>query len=85
MGIINTAKTNVRRLIDCKGNFNGTRSDLFTHYEGLAKRYIILNNVKEDLTIKKNILEKENVRCGNRCKFLVLTTFLIHYNEKQNR
>ena len=47
----------------------GTRSELFKQYEGLCKRIIFLNNAKEDLSIKKNILEKERARCSNRSKF----------------
>lgn len=44
----------------------GTRNELFTQYEGLCKRIVYLSNAKEDLAIKKTVLEKERIRCQNR-------------------
>lgn len=66
---IETAKTNLRKTIDCKHN-QGIRSDIFDAYEGLYRRKVILNNVMTDLQTKKTILEKEQQRCLSRCKCL---------------
>ena len=57
----------------------GTRNELFTQYEGLCKRIIYLNNAKEDLTIKKEILERERARCENRSKFHSLVPPLLSF------
>ena len=61
----------------------GTRNELFTQYEGLCKRIIYLNNAKEDLTIKKEILERERARCENRSKFHSLVPPLISFESFQ--
>ncbi|XP_066919223.1 SCO-spondin-like [Clytia hemisphaerica] len=63
-----SSKNLIRKMIDCKANVWGRRDELFDHYEGICKRKIIVRQVYEDLKIKKNILEKEKMRCANRSK-----------------
>ena len=64
---IETSQTNLRKVIDCVHN-RDVRSDIFDHYMALCERKVILTNVKNDLSIKKTILEKENQRCRDRSK-----------------
>ena len=66
---IESSKLNLQKVIDCVHN-RGVRSDIFDHYMALCERKVILTNVKTDLMIKKNILEKENQRCRSRSKSL---------------
>ena len=66
---IETAKTNVRKVLDCHDN-RGFRNALFGHYEALCGRRVIISNVHEDLKIKKNVLLKEKDRCADRSKSL---------------
>ena len=73
---IETAKTNLRKTIDCKHN-QGIRSDVFAVYEGLYRRKVILNNVMTDLQTKKMILEKEQHRCQARCKCVIKKVCLL--------
>jgi len=65
---IKTAQHNIRLALDCLVNTN-MRESLFTKYEELAKRKVVLTNVLTDLEIKKNILMKELDRCQQRSKF----------------
>uniref|UniRef100_A0A7M5X729 Cadherin domain-containing protein n=2 Tax=Clytia hemisphaerica TaxID=252671 RepID=A0A7M5X729_9CNID len=62
---IESSKLNLQKVIDCVHN-RGVRSDIFDHYMSLCERKVILTNVKNDLVIKKTILEKENQRCRSR-------------------
>jgi len=66
-GIIDTSKTNLRKVIDCHANRN-SRVDLFNQYEKLCERKVIIQNVMSDMLIKKSILKKEIDRCGKRSK-----------------
>ena len=74
--IISNAKTNLRKLIDCKRNLNFTRIELFTHYEAISKRKIILENNEMDLKIKKNVFEAEQKRCEDRCTYFLSFVFV---------
>uniref|UniRef100_A0A7M5XJA2 G8 domain-containing protein n=2 Tax=Clytia hemisphaerica TaxID=252671 RepID=A0A7M5XJA2_9CNID len=62
---INLARNSLQKVIDCKAN-SGYRDDLFDHYEGLCKRKVFIQQVYDDLMIKKTILQKEKMRCFNR-------------------
>uniref|UniRef100_A0A7M5XEW6 Peptidase M12B domain-containing protein n=2 Tax=Clytia hemisphaerica TaxID=252671 RepID=A0A7M5XEW6_9CNID len=65
LNLASTTRLALRKQIDCALN-NGTRSELFDKYEGLCKRIVYISSSKEDLSIKKTILEKERIRCDNR-------------------
>ena len=70
--IIDNSKTNLRKSIDCHGN-RYSRSDLFTQYEQLCERKVVIQSVVNDLLIKKKILEKEKERWAKRSKFYYFT------------
>ena len=68
--IIETAKYNLRRVIDCNVN-RGIRDDLILHYESLCKHRVVMRNVVDDLKIKRNVLEQEKERCLKRSKIQI--------------
>lgn len=72
--VIVTAKLNVRKLVDCNTNVGAQKGLIYDHYEGLCRRMIIIDNVCNDLEIKKNIFEKELKRCKERSKFCLSVT-----------
>jgi len=71
IGNITTAKTNLREVVDCHTNYP-YRNELFDYYEALCERAVVMGNVRQDLAIKKTILEKEKERCIQRSKFTLL-------------
>ena len=60
------SKIHIRKMIDCHANVWSRREELFDHYEKLCQRKIVIQQVLNDLKIKKDILDNEKKRCADR-------------------
>ena len=60
----------IRKMIDCQAYVWLRKEELFDHYESLCKRKIIIQQVLNDLKIKKTILENEKRRCADRSEYM---------------
>ena len=74
LNAVRDAQLLIRKMIDCQANVWLRKEELFDHYENLSKRKVIIQQVLNDLKIKKTILENEKRRCADRSEYFYPTS-----------